>query len=137
MVRQIIQFCLVQFVIINLSVANATNVPSSIFAALDKTTKVVEACTANIVVLNKQTSLRKVIKLQQGKVKIVDNLSISLIKCYKEVDNKRRGIMVQIYENHIDSDPYQLFLGWLICPDQNISAFQHAIYTILLINSNE
>ena len=137
MVRQIIQFCLLQCIIINLAVANSPNEPSSIFSVLDKTTKVVDACTANIVVLNKQTTLGKVIKLRQGETKIVDNLSLSLIKCYKEASSKNYGALIEIHEHYLDYDPRKLFSGWLIFPDQHVSSLQHSIYEILLIDRNQ
>lgn len=134
MVRQIIQCCLLQCVVIYLSVASISNASNSIFSSLDQTTKIIDVCTANIAVLNKQTTIRKVITLKQGETKIVDNLSLSLIKCYLDSDSKSDGVLIEIYENYLDSDPHKLFSGWLIFPDQYLSSLEHSIYEILLID---
>lgn len=90
---------------------------------------------AEIVALNKVTSKSEKFAIKIGEKAFFGNLEIVPHKCIKSRDlyNPIDKILIKIDEYKIDSDPENIFQGWILSATPSVSGLNHPVYEVIAI----
>jgi hypothetical protein len=90
---------------------------------------------AEIVALNKVTSKSEKFAIKIGEKAFFGNLEIVPYKCIKSSDpyNPMDKILIKIDEYKIDSDPENIFQGWILSTAPSLSGLNHPVYEVIAI----
>jgi hypothetical protein len=89
--------------------------------------------------LNKITARSTILKIEIGRSINFGNLEISAKQCWKssideQPDNK---VLLEIIEHRPDEQNERIFYGWMFSSSPAISALEHPVYDLIVINCNK
>jgi len=93
------------------------------------------ANSGNVQLLNKNTAKVEKIFLQLKKPMIINNLQITLHKCWQAPEYQRpeTKMLLEVAEIYQETKK-PLFFGWLFASSPSISSLEHPIYDLTALN---
>lgn len=93
---------------------------------------------ATIRVLNKITTKSEEVRISKDKLNQIGKLIITMAYCWQSPSNleSENKAYLEIFEQLDNNDQSKIFAGWLFSSSPAISALQHPIYDIHLLNCN-
>ena len=89
---------------------------------------------AVIVGLNKVMGRSSKIEAPLGVVTSFENLEIIARKCIKAAGESENTALLEIREIRPDEEQKQVFLGWMFSISPSVSAMEHPVYDVTLLN---
>ncbi len=91
---------------------------------------------AVIKVLNKITTRSETLKINIGSSRYFGNIEIFPIRCWKKESyyGNDTKLLVKILEHKLDSDPVELFHGWLFSHSPSINSLEHPVYYVTALD---
>jgi hypothetical protein len=96
---------------------------------------VVFSSSGNVQLLNKNTAKVEKIFLQLKKPIIINNLQITLHKCWQapEYQKPESKMLLEVAEIYQDTKKL-IFFGWLFASSPSVSSLEHPIYDLVALN---
>ena len=96
---------------------------------------IVFSSTGNVQLLNKNTAKVEKIFLQVKKPAIINNLEITLHKCWQapEYQKPESKMLLEVSEIYQDKKT-PIFFGWLFASSPSVSSLEHPIYDLVALN---
>lgn len=96
------------------------------------------ASSGNVQLLNKNTAKVEKIFLQLKKPLIINNLQITLHKCWQAPEYQRpeTKMLLEVAEIYQETTK-PLFFGWLFASSPSISSLEHPIYDLVALNCSK
>ena len=96
---------------------------------------VVFSSSGNVQLLNKNTAKVEKIFLQLKKPIIINNLQITLHKCWQapEYQKPESKMLLEVAEIYQDTKTL-IFFGWLFASSPSVSSLEHPIYDLVALN---
>jgi hypothetical protein len=93
---------------------------------------------AQLQILDKVTTQKKIINLPVGKTAIYGNLRLLPRRCdnYDIEAKAESAVFIEIYDSKKPELKKPIFTGWLFKSSPSLSALEHAIYDVVLLGCN-
>ncbi|NDF12324.1 MAG: DUF2155 domain-containing protein [Proteobacteria bacterium] len=89
--------------------------------------------------LNKVNARVSQIKVMPELTTKFGNLEIRLLNCWKSTPDEKpeAAALLQVFENRPDADRHQIFLGWMFASTPGLSALEHPVYDLKVLDCVE
>ena len=115
--------------------ANYTYAESGVFDIISETGEGKLTNKAVLLAINKVTTKHERLELHIGERIFFGNIAITAHKCNKLLNPYKpdNQIFISVFEHSINSDPEEVFKGWIMSSSPSLSTIEHPIYQIIAV----